>query len=116
MNTQTILRSLKCHIDGYISRISRQSNIDYKYNRVDFSINYPTDDQFQSFIFNTMNEMGLTVYMDEESPYKMIYLIKDGFKMPVIVHFNMENNIYAHGNIGCSVWINEYIKEPVEGE
>lgn len=102
MNTQTILRGLKRHVNGYLTNVGRINT--QAPNKFTVKMVYPTDEQFQDFIFKTMQNMGLHVFYDQDSPYRIMYLIKDGFKMPVITHFDKYT---------ISVWINEGVKEPV---
>jgi len=113
MNTQTILRGLRTDIKRFLSGIEPNVSINYNLNHLDFKTTYPTDKQFRSFIFNTLKEKGYMVNFDTESPYDIIYITLDGYKMPVITSFNLTDNIYDPGSIECSVWINDNVKEPV---
>jgi hypothetical protein len=106
MNTQTILRNLKKEIKIYLLDVKKSIRTDNTTNKLEFKYTYPTDDEFQEFIFKKIQEMGIEAYNDG-----IIYIVLDGYKMPVITHFYLEDNIYNQGKIECSVWINEYVKE-----
>lgn len=109
-NTREVLGSLCINIKKFLSAIEPKVSMNNRQKRIYFETVYPTDIEFRHFIFNTLKKKGYTVAMIDND---IIYIILDGFKMPVITSFNMEDNIYEPGKVECSVWINEVMKEPV---
>lgn len=107
MDNSTIINALEKHIKGYLYNMGTLTKKNS--NKIDIKVIYPVEEKFKNFVFKTMKDMGLDVVMNDD----IIYITLDGYKMPVIVHFNVGDNIYEDGSVEYGVWFNDYVKEPV---
>jgi hypothetical protein len=114
---------LKVYIENYMKSLNRTVKEDQ--NRVDYTFSIPTEKDFETYIYKALKEIcdngmdNMSVSYDDRITFNskhdddIIWLVIEGYQMPVIVHFGLADNTWENGSVDASVWINDYVAQKI---
>jgi hypothetical protein len=115
---------LKEHIESYIKNLINEYIIKEEKNRVEYTYIIPTQRNFEAYIYDVLKEIcdyrmnNISVSYEDKVAFHskdntVMWLVIEGYQMPVRIHFTIDPNIFENGKISAGVWINDYVAQKI---